>query len=461
MYNIIYQLFSRCFTKDLPRFLKDAKKIGFLGFGKSNRAVFEFLKERLRFDAVVREERSVPQNLPEGCRLLSGEQFLEFRGEDIIFVSPSVRRERREVARLLGSVGRVSSDAELFFALTDKPVLAVSGSDGKSTTVKMAEAILGGEGALACGNVGLPFVKALCASEKQLVTELSSFTLEYTVPPSRRAVITNITENHLDWHGSFEAYTAAKENLLKHTDEAILSPDTETCVPLIFKYRPWGIFSSRESFSELRRKYPFSDSFFTLEGELLSKNGEALISVSKLSKKEPHNIQNALAAIALTCGLFNTGRGIEALSSFSGLSHRMEAVAVISGVSYVDSSIDSTPKRTAVTLLSMPRAVTVLLGGRGKGLSYEPLAKPLLAKTGDIIIFGENRGEIYEALAKYSLLRRRIALAETLAEAVKIAKERARAGDTVLLSPASTSYDAFSDFEERGNKFKEYINSEG
>ncbi|MBR2965527.1 MAG: UDP-N-acetylmuramoyl-L-alanine--D-glutamate ligase [Clostridia bacterium] len=451
----------RCFTKDLPRFLKDAEKIGFLGFGKSNRAVFEFLKERLCFDAVVREERAVPQNLPEGCRLLSGEQFLEFRGEDIIFVSPSVRRTRRGVAELLSRTRHVSSDAELFFALTDSPVLAVSGSDGKSTTVKMAEAILGVDGALACGNVGLPFVKALSAAKKQLVTEISSFTLEYTSPRSRRALITNITENHLDWHGSFEAYTAAKENLIKHTDEAILSPDTEACVPLIRKYKPWGIFSSKERFSELRRKYPFSDSFFTLEDGYISKNGEALIAVSKLSKKEPHNIQNALAAIALTHGLLNTGRGVDALSSFSGLSHRMEAIASPEGVCYVDSSIDSTPKRTAATLLCMPRAVTVLLGGRGKGLSYEPLVTPLLEKTGDIIIFGENRGEIYETLAKYSLLRRRIALAETLACAVKIAKERARTGDTVLLSPASTSYDAFSDFEERGNKFKEYINSEG
>ena len=411
----------------------------------------------------MREERKVSGELPFECELLSGENCFSPRGEDIIFVSPSVRRKRSEVARLLGSIGRVSSDAELFFELCRRPVLAVSGSDGKSTTVKMAEAILMqvNTNALACGNVGLPFIKGLCSSAECFVTELSSFTLEYLRPPSRRAVITNITENHLDWHGSYERYVAAKENLLKNTDEAILSPDTEACIPLIRKYKPWGIFSDRQGFRELMRSYPYAETLFTLDDGYLSKNGKPLIALSKLSRKEPHNVKNALAAIALTYGLFNTGGGIEALSRFSGLSHRMETVAVTGGVTYVDSSIDSTPERTRATLLAMPRQVTVLLGGRGKGLSYEPLIEPLLAKSGDIIIFGENRAEIYEALLKSPPLLTRILLAETLAEAVSIAKSRARSGDTVLLSPASTSYDAFSDFEERGNKFKEYVNSEG
>ncbi len=402
-------------------------------------------------------------DLPAGCKLLSGSRAFDCFGEDILFISPSVRRERAEVARLIGRVGRVSSDAELFFEMCRTPILAVSGSDGKSTTVKMAEAILaqGGTDALACGNVGLPFVTALGARCECLVTEISSFTLEYTSPPSRRAVITNITENHLDWHGSFRGYVAAKENLLKNTDEAILSPDSETCIPLIQKHKPWGLFSTALGFPELKRRFPAAEKYFTCEGGALSVNGEPLIALSRLSKKEPHNIKNALAATALTYGLFDTGRGIEALSSFSGLSHRMENVATIAGVTYVDSSIDSTPERTRVTLLTMQSELTILLGGRSKGLSYAPLIEPLLKKSGDIIIFGENRREIFEALAKSSELLPRITVAETLAEAVKIAKERARAGDTVLLSPASTSYDAFSDFEERGNKFKEYINSEG
>ena len=450
--------FLRWSTEKLLDFLKDVKRIGFLGFGKSNRAVFDLLSGHFDFEAIVREERASRGGLPCGVEILLGERCFEPAGEDIIFVSPSVRRERAEVARLLGRVGRVSSDAELFFALNGTPTLAVSGSDGKSTTVKMAEAILnlGGVSALACGNIGLPFVSALESGAECFVTELSSFSLEYMKPPSVRAVITNITENHLDWHGSFESYIAAKEALLENAEEAILSPDSEACIPLIRQHKPPILFSVRKSYAELRGEFGFCERYYTLEDGYLTKNGERLIAVSALSKKEPHNIKNALAAIALTDGMFDTGGGIEALSDFSGLAHRIEGFTAVGGVRYVDSSIDSTPERTAATLRVMPRRVIVLLGGRGKGLSYAPLAEALGEKSGEIIIYGENREEIYATLADAGLSDR-IILAEALADATELAMAVAAEGDTVLLSPASTSYDAFSDFEERGNKFKEFV----
>ena len=449
--------------KDLPDFLKDVKKIGFFGFGKSNRAVFDFLSKRMEFTAVVREERSLTRDLPEGIEYLSGNDCFELRGEDVIFLSPSVRRERDGIRTLADTGAILSSDAELFFSLNRKPLLAVSGSDGKSTTVRMTEAILNSSGAsaLACGNIGLPFVNAAEASASCLVTELSSFTLEYTQPHSRRALITNITENHLDWHGSYKRYIAAKENLLRNADECLLSPDSADSVPLIERHRPWGLFSTERHFSDLREKYPFAKQIFTLEGDALAANGEPMISVASLAKKEPHNIKNALAALALTQGICDTGRGIEALRSFSGLSHRMETVATIDGVGYVDSSIDSTPERTRATLAAMPERLILLLGGRGKGLSYDPLCEPLLKKRGAIIISGENREEIAEALAAFEQLKKRIVIKDSLEEATREAMRLARCGDTVLLSPASTSYDAFNDFEERGNKFKEYLKTEG
>ena len=450
----------RCVTEGLLTFLKDVKKIGFLGYGKSNRAVLEYLSKRYDFEVVIREERSVTKDIPSSFLHLFGKTALDYAGEDVIFLSPSARRERPEIAALGKRGARFSSDAELFFALSDKPSLAVSGSDGKSTTVKMAEAMLNrcGINALACGNVGIPFVNALSQNTEIFITEISSFTLEYARPHTRRALITNITENHLDWHGSFDAYIAAKENLLRNTEEAILSPDTAACIPLILEHQPWGLFSTLSSYDELRKKYPCSQTYFTVEAGNLSVNGVGVLPVAALAKKEPHNVKNALAAIALTYGLFNTGAGILALGDFSGLSHRAETVAIKDGVRYIDSSIDSTPERTSVTLSSMPQRLIILLGGRGKGLSYEPLTAQLKSKSGDIIIFGENRDEIFTVLSRDAMLAKRIIPTDTLSEAVKIAKNRAKAGDTVLLSPASTSYDAFSNFEERGNKFKEYIN---
>ena len=379
--------------------------------------------------------------------------------EDILFLSPSVRRDRPELVKMSEAGTRLSSDAELFFELCDLPILAVSGSDGKSTTVTMTEAILKRRGvrAVACGNLGVPFISALDGDYDCLITEISSFTLEYLAPRSTRALITNITENHLDWHGTFDAYIAAKENLIKNTEQAILSPDTEAAEALIEKHRPRGIFSGRYGFTELLRRYPFAERIYTCEGGHLCINGEAVIPVQNLAKKEAHNLKNALSAIALTDGLFNTGGGIEALFDFSAPSHRSEIVAIAGGVRYVDSSIDSSPARTSVTLSAMPRNTHVILGGRGKGLSYAPLIPPLLHISGAIIICGENRYEIKAAMDGIDNLRERIILCDDLLSAARVAVRIAEHGDTVLLSPASTSFDAFSNFEERGNKFKEYI----
>ena len=379
--------------------------------------------------------------------------------EDILFLSPSVRRDRPELVKMSEAGTRLSSDAELFFELCDLPILAVSGSDGKSTTVTMTEAMLKGRGvrALACGNLGVPFISALDGDYDCLVAEISSFTLEYLAPRSTRALITNITENHLDWHGTFDAYIAAKENLIKNTEYAILSPDTESGEALVEKHRPRGIFSGRYGFTELFRRYPFAERIYTSEDEYLSINGEAVIPVQNLAKKEAHNLKNALSAIALTDGLFNTGGGIEALFDFSAPSHRSETVAIAGGVRYVDSSIDSSPARTSVTLSAMPRNTHIILGGRGKGLSYAPLIPPLLHTEGAIIICGENRYEIKAAMDGIDNLRERIILCDDLLSAARVAVRIAERGDTVLLSPASTSFDAFSSFEERGNKFKEYI----
>ena len=451
-------LFSRCDTNAIAHFFKDVKSIGFLGFGRSNRALLDYLSKRLDFRAVIRDEREITPQLSRECTALTGKDCFSPPFEDMIFLSPSAKRDRPEIALMAESGTRILSDAELFFALCDRPVLAISGSDGKSTTVKMTEAILRlrGLNALALGNVGIPFVLGLEGDYDVFIAEISSFTLEYLAPPSSRALITNLTENHLDWHRSFTRYIEAKEHLLLRAGERIISPDSTACLSLIERHKPKVLFSTERSYRELASEFPFAELCFTLERDHLSVNGESLMPVSSLSRREPHNVKNALAAIALTYG-FSDASGYAALSDFQGLPHRIETVAASGGVTYIDSSIDSSPERTRNTLLALGERAHVLLGGRGKGLSYAPLIEPLCEKQGYVIISGENRRQIERELSVCEALSRRIIVLDSLRDAVREAVRLSRCGDTVLLSPASTSYDAYSDFEERGEKFKEYI----
>jgi len=438
---------------------KDSLKIGLVGLGKSNVGVMNFILEKNKnAKFIIYGGVSGGLKIPTGVQTVLAKSPACNECLDAVFFSPSAKRDFEAFPE---DKTLLCSDAELFFALAERPILAVSGSDGKSTTVKMAEAILNqGSAAVACGNIGLPFVSALSLPADFYVCEISSFTLEYSRPRTKRALITNITENHLDWHGSYGRYIRAKKNLLCNSDEIILSPDTEPARKILGGLSAFGVFSTDTSYAELCAKYR-SRNYFTVEGGFLSVNGEAIMKLSGLSKKEPHNIKNALAAIALTHGLCDTGAVVSALSGFSGLPHRIEDCGDAGGVRFINSSIDSSPMRTAATLRALPRELTVLLGGRGKGLSYEPLIEPLLQKTGKILISGENREQIAKALRTSPELSERIIISETLAESVAIAKRLAHRGETVLLSPASTSYDAYSNFEERGNKFKEYIKTEG
>jgi len=164
-----------------------------------------------------------------------------------------------------------------------------------------------------------------------------------------------------------------------------------------------------------------------------------------------------MGAIALTDGYADTKAVILTAKSFGGLAHRAEHIASINGVAYIDSSIDSTPRRTTATLNYLNRSVILLLGGKSKGLDYSELSEPILKYAKSVILYGENAEEIFSAIIDKVSRRVYIYREKTLFDSVKLAKSIARDGDTVLLSPASTSYDAFKSFEERGLKFSEYV----
>ncbi len=385
-----------------------------------------------------------------GAELLLGKRAFLPAGEDIIFLSPSVRRERACVRALLKDGAVFSSDAELFFADSPKNVLAITGSDGKSTTSALVELMLREDGkeAFAAGNFGLPLTPLADRKKAYFVAELSSFMLRYMKPKSRRALITNITPNHLNWHADFDEYRRAKENILAHAEERVFFYDCEESRALLNSYGADGVFSANKSYRDLKRAVrasvyaSFEDGFFVL-------NGERIFEREKFAPLGIHNVKNALAALCLTHGFCDTGAVIRALRSFSGLHHRCRLVFRGDGIKYYDSSIDSSPERTRATLEVFDRPVTVILGGRDKGLDYSPLKDALRTHAGAVILCGENAQRLAEFTRNIKLTCP-VVFARDYAEAVKFA--RIFGLDTVL-SPASTSYDRFSNFEERGRAF--------
>lgn len=433
--------------------LKKGVRVGFFGLGKSNLALLRCLPLSrcvitLRSDEKIPRE-AVPTELPI-ARIL--ERDLARRGidDDILFFSPSVRREGEEL-RLAKERGCIfTSDAELFTEESTRPIFAVSGSDGKSTTASMTHLMLGGS--VLAGNIGKPMVEALWARCNSYVVELSSFMLTYAKVRARRACITNVTQNHLDWHSSFEEYANAKLSLAKSADECVLNADDEISAEYARKNRVFAIISSRKEPKEIRQDFG-AEVIMTLGRAGIERNGELFIPFESIKHKEEHNLKNLMMAAAMADGFSSHEQIREAAATFSSLAHRCEAFATIDGIEYIDSSIDSSPSRTAQTLSSLGRRVVLLMGGRSKGADMRVMGEAVKKYTERAIIFGENREEIFEAIKDCT----RCEICSDMHAAVMLATEAARECKTVLLSPASTSYDAFHSFEERGKCFKDIV----
>jgi len=440
---------KKCITEHLRR----AKRIGFLGFGKTNRALLEYLSPRYSFEAVVRDERSSVNMPSRSIPLLGDSCYLPF-GEDVLFVSPSVRRERKAVRALLSSVGLVTSDTELFFENEPSGVIAITGSDGKSTTSALVGHILNSSGtnATVCGNFGLPLTPLL-GKGGYFVTELSSFMLRYLEPRSTRAAITNITPNHLDWHENINEYEHSKLSILKNATERVINFDSAP-VRDAARSHEFAVFSTDLPLNILQNEI-LADHYFTYEENIALRDGEPIISRSELPLSGIHNVKNMLLALGLVEGLVDRDRAKAALMSFKGLRHRCELVGEINGIKFYDSSIDSTPDRTRATLSSFSKTVTVILGGRDKNVPYEPLGEVLKHKARAVILLGEN-SERLKAFIKQKAPDVRVVCVDCMEAAVQVASEL---GADVVLSLASTSFDRYKSFEERGDDFAAAVRS--
>lgn len=438
---------------------KKIKSVGIFGLGKSNEGVIRYLKKHYpNLTFTLRQNKPFSeQSAYDFDKIFVGENALLGFDEDIIFLSPTVRRDKlpKEVQKI------TSSDAEFFLENTRSEAFVVTGSDGKSTTTTLTALLLsvGGEKIPAIGNIGVAMTPHLDSNISRVVTELSSFQLMNFAPKSRRALITNISPNHLDFHTSYDEYKWAKTNALKEADEQILNFDCEVCRGELSFERLFGVYSQRQDYRELSKAVR-AEVYVTLKDGIIRLNDREIFDTGAMKCKNRHTVCNLMASIALTHGYTTDEQILRVGREFSGLRHRCEFIGTFAGVTYVNSSIDSTPTRTATTLSSFAGGLVVILGGKGKGLDYRVLIPEITDKARVVILTGANADEIEEVLLSDSeFLSKEIPLIRKsdFRDAVLTAIGCSERGDTVILSPASTSFDSFQNFEERGFKFKEII----
>jgi UDP-N-acetylmuramoylalanine--D-glutamate ligase len=341
----------------------------------------------------------------------------------------------------------VIGDIELFALAARAPVIAVTGSNGKSTVTTLVSRMLEAQGlaAPAGGNLGPPALDLLDAPADAYVLEISSFQMETTdsLAPLAATVL-NVSPDHLDRHGTLERYAEFKEKLLRAADHAVVNAD-DPLVSAMGARHPRAVRFSVQT--ELERGY----SVLTRAGERwLACDGEPLLRSSELAIRGTHNEANALAALALTAQLVrDPAAALEALRTFPGLPHRCQRIAVRRGVTYVDDSKGTNVGATLAALQGLAGPLVLIAGGLAKGQDLAPLADGARGKLRAAVLIGQAAPELDRALANVCPTVR----ATSMDDAVAQAAEHARSGDTVLLSPACASQDMFRDYKERGEKF--------
>lgn len=433
--------------------------VGIFGIGESNLGVIEYLTHQNSNVIITVRSDTAIGGIPfkNTNRIFVGEHSLGNIDEDILFLSPSVRRDRPEIISAQRRGTLILSDADLFFEKCSTAPVVVTGSDGKSSTTHLISQAfsLSDKQALPCGNYG----KSLCSLlDKNIlpIAELSSFQLNYLKPHSSYAVITNITPNHLNWHTSLDEYVRAKMNITEKADNVIFDADSEIASKNLADRTVFCKTSLFKSYTEMKH-LGGCENYITYDNGFILLNGSPIIDVSRAKRKEHYNIRNFMLTAAACINECKTAAISEAITSFSGLEHRAEVVRECNGIKYIDSSIDSSPERTLKTLSALDEKPIVILGGKGKGLSVDSLATALPRLTRGAVLLGEVGLNIYDLLKEenaYSFL-----IASDMSDAVEKAIFLSGGSGTIILSPAATSFDSYKNFQERGDDFKRIIRS--
>ena len=430
--------------------------VAVLGFGRSGRAVTDYLlsvgcRPHVYVQGAVDE--TLKNNYTANGVSFSGDFPTEFP-ESVLFRSPGIRPDHPAILRALSHGAYLTGEVDWFLSHTCGTVIGVTGSDGKTTTTHMITQILrtAGKRVLCGGNNGeplLPYLHTL-GEEDFAVVELSSFQL-MTAPAPDVAVITNLTPNHLNWHKDYEEYLAAKCRILRGASRVVLSADCAQSAVIGNRTPTPVVWHSLNEKCEITPDT--GEVFFTLCGEnlVVHERGEVhtLPVFRAFSMPGAHNRQNLMAACAATWGFVHGCDLITTAAKLRGVEHRLEHVADVNGVRYINSSIDTSPTRTAAALSALVGSPIVIAGGKTKGIPLDALCDTLVSRGKSVFLYGEAAEEIARGVSD----RIHVEAFVKFADAFAAASRYARAGDTVLLSPGCTAYDQFENFEKRGECF--------
>lgn len=459
------------------------KSVSLLGAGVSNMPLAGAAAPSAA-KLTVRDKKS-PEELGEaaeqlqrlGAELITGDAYLAGIREDLVFRSPGIRPDLPELTDAVAHGSVLTSEMELFLSLEPCPVYAITGSDGKTTTTTITslllEAGLGKEHVFLGGNIGEPLLHRYpkITADDVVAVELSSFQLMTVDAPVEVAAITNMSPNHLNWHTDMDEYVWAKKRLLAKCGRAVLNYDNDLTREAAFEMQktdtPVTFFSLAPIPAGVLRGI---DSAVWLEDGVIYSDfpGEGVREVMKRSDiRLPgiHNTANFMTAIAVTHGKVSYDDVRTVAQTFGGVEHRLEFVRELDGVTYINGSIDSSPTRTAAALSALDdRPVVLIVGGSDKNLDYAPFAETVFASTvHTLVLTGATMEKVYAAVteapgyADAAAKGLKIVKNPSFDGAVEDARAAAKAGDTVILSPAAASFDAFPNFMVRGRHFKELV----
>ncbi len=402
-----------------------------------------------------------------GVRLSLGEHYTDgFAGQDIILRTPGYEyfQPTLQAARAAGAL--VTSEVELFFELCPCEIVAVTGSDGKTTTTTLIAEMFkaAGRRVFLGGNIGAALLPMLAEvrAEDVAVAELSSFQLISMRRSPTVAVVTNVTPNHLDHHKDMQEYIDAKRNILLWQTppcRAVLGYENEISRAMRADCRGEQVWFTRLRATD-------NGAFLRASDDTLCYADAGTVTPvlprSEVKLRGLHNVENLLAAIAAVWGRVPVAAMRQVGGSFTGVEHRIEPVRLLDGVQYYNDSIASSPTRTIAGLRSFEQKIILIAGGYDKKIPYAPLAPELVAHVKTLVLMGQT-GPIIEAALRadpgFAGCGMTVLHADTMQQAVEKARAAARPGDIVSLSPASASFDMYPNFEVRGRDYKRIVNA--